>query len=336
LQIYASYKYRRGFVNQIRSETSILSARLLEVADMESKDMEDVNRGLANRGLDPFTMKPSIALKFVRTAIENNEVRNAEHWLVENYRCDKARIISMDFQYSDLVTAPVYIPVYVFSMVHLNRTFRTFVQANDPSGLIGGLRFYSWQRVSATTAVCAATSLAAFGASTFGMTMTSGFWLGVVAPSLLVAWAVNYYPLLDYRIRDWWREREIEGHSEEATSASWDSDWTKAYDRFEEEQRRQDWSENRQYQQQHSYGYGSSRSSSSSSSERSGPPGDPLGYYAVLGVSKSASVQEIQSSFRGLAMKWHPDRFSTPQEKEVGKKKFQEITAAYSVLRDRK
>lgn len=31
-----------------------------------------------------------------------------------------------------------------------------------------------------------------------------------------------------------------------------------------------------------------------------------------------------------------PDRFSTPKEKAVGKKKFQEITAAYSVLRDPK
>jgi len=67
--------------------------------------------------------------------------------------------------------------------------------------------------------------------------------------------------------------------------------------RFEEEQRRQDWSENQQYQS--SYGSGSS-----SSSGRAAPPGDPMGYYNVLGVSKDASVQEIQSAFRGLAMKW--------------------------------
>jgi DnaJ-class molecular chaperone len=29
-----------------------------------------------------------------------------------------------------------------------------------------------------------------------------------------------------------------------------------------------------------------------------------MGYYAVLGIPKDASVQEIQSAFRGLAMKW--------------------------------
>ncbi|KAI8603326.1 hypothetical protein EDD21DRAFT_369420 [Dissophora ornata] len=330
LQIYASYKYRRGFVNQIRSSASILAAKPFDPQDMESTDPEDKKHGLRNRGLDPYTMKPNIALKFVKTSIEENEVQTAERWLVENYRCDRARIMSMDFQYSELVLAPVYIPVYVFSIQHLDRTFRTFVQAHDEAGLVGGIRFYSWQRVSAVTAICAMAGLAIMGTSRFGMTMTTGFWLGVVAPSLIVAWSVLYYPILDHRIRDWWRQREMAGHEQEAYSASWDADWTKAYDRFEEEQRRQDWSENQQYHRQ------SSQGSRSSSSERYGPPSDPQGYYATLGVSKSSSVQEIQSAFRGLAMKWHPDRFNTPEDKAKGKKKFQEITAAYSVLRDPK
>ncbi|KAI1314902.1 hypothetical protein EDD11_001582 [Mortierella claussenii] len=326
LQIYASYKYRRGFVNQIRSSTSVLAAKPLEPQDMESTDQEDKRRGLRNRGLDPFTIKPSVALKFVKTAIEDNEVQTAEHWLVENYRCDRARIMSMDFQYDKLVLAPIYVPVYVFSIQHLNRTFRTFVQAHDESGLVGGLRFYSWQRISAVTAICAAATLTIMGTSRFGMTMTTGFWLGVVAPSLIVAWSVLYYPVLDHSVRDWWRQRELAGHEKEASSSTWDADWTKAYDRFEEEQRRQDWSENSQYQRQ------STREARSSSySQR-----DPQGYYAALGVPPTASVQEIQSAFRGLAMKWHPDRFSTPEDKAVGKKKFQEVTAAYSVLRDPK
>ncbi|KAG0005307.1 hypothetical protein BGZ79_005710 [Entomortierella chlamydospora] len=329
LQIYASYKYRRGFINQIRSATSILAAKSLEPQDMESTSIEDIQHGLHNRGLDPFTMKPSIALKFVKTAIEDNEVQRAERWLVENYRCDQARIMSMDFRYNQLVLAPVYIPVFVFSIQYLNRTFRTFVQAHDETGLVSGMRFYSWQRVSAVTAICAAAGLMAVGTSRFGMTMTTGFWLGVVVPSMAVAWSVLYYPILDYHIRDWWRQREMDGHEAEASYSSWDTDWTKAYDRYEEEQRRQDWSENQQYRQS-----SQGSRSSSSSAEQSGPPGDPQGYYATLGVQKNASVQEIQSAFRGLAMKWHPDRFNTPEEKARGKKKFQEITAAYSVLRD--
>lgn len=213
LQVYASYKYRRGFVNQIRSSTSILDAKALTPADMESNDPEDRRRGLRNRGLDPFTLKPSIALKFVRTAIEEAEMRTAEQWLIEAYRCDRARILSMDFQYSGLVLAPVYMPVFVFSIQHLNRTFRTFVQAHDPTGLAGGLRFYSWQRISAATAICAIAGLTFLGSARTGLGMTSGFWLGVVAPSLLVAWSVLYYPILDYRIRDWWRQRYAKQNS---------------------------------------------------------------------------------------------------------------------------
>jgi DnaJ-class molecular chaperone len=35
-------------------------------------------------------------------------------------------------------------------------------------------------------------------------------------------------------------------------------------------------------------------------------------------------------------MKYHPDRATDPKDKEAAKKKFQEISQAYHVLRDRK
>ncbi|HSE60759.1 MAG TPA: molecular chaperone DnaJ [Candidatus Saccharimonadales bacterium] len=51
-------------------------------------------------------------------------------------------------------------------------------------------------------------------------------------------------------------------------------------------------------------------------------------YYEVLGVSKSASADEIKKAFRRLAVKYHPD-------KEGGDEtKFKEINEAYEVLRD--
>jgi molecular chaperone DnaJ len=55
-------------------------------------------------------------------------------------------------------------------------------------------------------------------------------------------------------------------------------------------------------------------------------------YYEVLGVSKSASADEIKKSYRRLAMKHHPDR-----NKETGgepEKKFKEAKEAYEVLKD--
>ncbi|HJZ63350.1 MAG TPA: molecular chaperone DnaJ [Candidatus Acidoferrum sp.] len=55
-------------------------------------------------------------------------------------------------------------------------------------------------------------------------------------------------------------------------------------------------------------------------------------YYEVLGVSKTASVEEIKGSYRKAALKWHPDRH--PADKEDAEVKFRECTEAYSVLSD--
>ena len=54
-------------------------------------------------------------------------------------------------------------------------------------------------------------------------------------------------------------------------------------------------------------------------------------YYEVLGVSKTASADEIKSAYRKLAMKYHPDR--NPGDK-AAEEKFKEAAEAYDVLRD--
>jgi len=55
-------------------------------------------------------------------------------------------------------------------------------------------------------------------------------------------------------------------------------------------------------------------------------------FYEVLGVSKTATVDEIKSSYRKAALKWHPDR--NPENKHEAEIKFRECTEAYSVLSD--
>lgn len=54
-------------------------------------------------------------------------------------------------------------------------------------------------------------------------------------------------------------------------------------------------------------------------------------YYRVLGVKREASTDEIRKAFRGLAMKYHPDRNPGDAEAE---RRFREAAEAWDVLGD--
>src|SRR5437879_12030421 len=60
--------------------------------------------------------------------------------------------------------------------------------------------------------------------------------------------------------------------------------------------------------------------------------GNQRDYYEVLGVTRTAAVDEIKSAYRKAALKWHPDR--NPENKAEAEVKFRECTEAYSVLSD--
>ncbi|PHT36980.1 Chaperone protein dnaJ 72 [Capsicum baccatum] len=61
-----------------------------------------------------------------------------------------------------------------------------------------------------------------------------------------------------------------------------------------------------------------------------------MDHYKVLGLTKSASKEEIKQAFRKLAMEFHPDKHahSSNQLKENATFKFKQVSEAYEILID--
>lgn len=54
-------------------------------------------------------------------------------------------------------------------------------------------------------------------------------------------------------------------------------------------------------------------------------------YYSILGLTKSATAEEIKKAYRKLALEYHPDR---NKGNKASEEKFKEVTKAYEVLSD--
>ena len=55
-------------------------------------------------------------------------------------------------------------------------------------------------------------------------------------------------------------------------------------------------------------------------------------YYAVLGIERSATREEITKAYRKLAARYHPDKHGGNPLAELAEEKFKEINAAYQAL----
>ena len=89
-----------------------------------------------------------------------------------------------------------------------------------------------------------------------------------------------------------------------------------------------------------SRGGNSSRDKNSSSGQGKRKPGekDDAFYYAVLGLTPSATIPEIRKAYRKMMSQYHPDRVATlgVELRKVASDKAKEINEAYSIIERRR
>jgi DnaJ-class molecular chaperone len=55
-------------------------------------------------------------------------------------------------------------------------------------------------------------------------------------------------------------------------------------------------------------------------------------YYAIMGVSRTATAQEIELTYKKLARIWHPDRFPDKEKKAKAEAMMKTVNTAYDIL----
>lgn len=361
MQHYASKKYPLKYINKLRGDFVNNSIKWKDsyLYDTTKSD------GKKRRKLDLFEVRPEEAVKLAWKAINNNEYVQAETFLREHYGADKVRFLKVNCEPVSLRISPIYVPIYVFKTNFINSDFHTFVNANN--GKVSGVHHYAFQYI-ALIASGASLFYWFFTEPNFSQQIFKFSFLfkKLIFPTVSVGLLTLFFPfilkfyykrqLYYEKLRTFAKEQQAMKNGNKNFRKRWNFEWVRP---LSEENKRQDFYEeqvrNKNYHEQQKQNtkksfwsswrdtYESNKnknsntySNASSSSSSSRVNANDLTLYKVLGVKPTATKEEIQKAFREKALKTHPDRFHTTEEKEKAKEKFQEIINAYTVLRDDK
>ncbi|TPX67382.1 hypothetical protein SpCBS45565_g03864 [Spizellomyces sp. 'palustris'] len=355
-QVYASYRFRREYVDGVRSPSLWREA----IPFRQYRAPPDV-------GLDAFQMRPATAVERVRESIRREEELLAEEFLKKSTGADEVRGVRLEFELEPIEgrgggpeVVPIFLSCYVFSAEYHGTILRTFV--NGVTGETGGQKLPDPTRIGLIAG--AGATLVALITGAFWT--ASGLWWWFVLPALVGMIGARYWPILLSTIYE--TRRRVDEQRESWTGAAgWDPEadaqrtnqrrqdqgtykttdeqpgarpfgswWEELRRRAEEAARQGDTAGGQTRQQQgrqQQYQYSERREEGHTRARASN---DPLGLYATLGIKSNATKEEIQAAFRGLAMKHHPDRVTDPAEKNRAKEQFQKLVEAYTILRDRK
>ncbi|KAJ3342897.1 hypothetical protein HDU93_000556 [Gonapodya sp. JEL0774] len=332
LRRYASSTRPRSLAERIVDPESLGSTVLFKA---EMTDDPDEPGG--TRRVEAFTVRPDRAAGEMRAAVEARERYEADVDLRRTVLCpfpsdvnrptlatwslvsdarlfnaDHTRFLRLRVQVRRFNLSPIYFPVYTLHVAYLGRSFPTIISAF--SGKASGARFYAVERVGG-----AVLTLGVIVGAWAGWTAATVAWRAMIG-AVMAGWAARFIPRLVLFFQSMLHRAERQSEqiwNETHRGAQWD--WS-----AEDEGSRTTGGD----------GSERSRQRGGRAEARSGNVADPLGFYKTLGVSTKATKEELQSAFRGLAMKHHPDRYSTAKEKQAATKRFQAVSEAYGVLRD--
>ncbi|GJQ14551.1 hypothetical protein GpartN1_g6342.t1 [Galdieria partita] len=301
MQVYAGFERLKRYMNFIRS---------LEVTHTLPYH-EDISK---EARIEPFSVEEEDAFNSIHLLIYEREEKRCRFAIQKEYGAERIRNLRTNLVFKHFVTKRIFLPAFEVSFSGVGgRTFKAWINGRD--GDTTGDRIYSVIKSSligvtlstSTFVLCKVTGLAPWLEMTdllrsiFISSFSSGF----------LAYFGSLFLWLRSRIELYSELRFFQGYKAEKDANQHEENFRRAYERRKQESYE---SYNRRYQPP------------TAASSRS--------YYDILGLPPGASIEQVKSAFRKLAMQHHPDRQQDSMSKQKASERFRELVTAYETLKD--